>query len=290
MSVDIYYFSGTGNTFYAAKYLSGKIGANLIPVAKALKTGKTAPAAESVGIVFPVYFASNKDGVPHIVKRFVESLKGIESKYIFAVCTSGYMPGTAIGSLAKRIKARGGKLASGFVVNMAQSSLKEELAGKAKRAAGKDAEDEKKKKKNVKGPETKLDMIAQRVLSKESTKLETRGLISKILNVPLRVFMKPIFLFRYSKLAGRKSANFWDLLPYCDNGFEASDACTGCGICVKVCPVGNIKIAEGKPVWQHRCENCLACYVWCPQKAICGEIVKYNPNTHHPEIELSDML
>ena len=171
-----------------------------------------------------------------------------------------------------------------------QGSLKEEPAKKAGQVAGKDNEDIKSREKNAESPEGKLDMTAETVLQRKEMKLETRSLISKILNVPFRALIKPIFLFRYLKLSGKWSINFWHVFPYCDNGFETNDSCTGCGICAKLCPVGNIKIAGGKPEWLNRCENCFACYVWCPQKAICGEMVKYNPNTHHPEITLADML
>ena len=36
------------------------------------------------------------------------------------------------------------------------------------------------------------------------------------------------------------------LLPEIDN-----DACTGCGICVTVCPTGALAIVEGKAVMAH---------------------------------------
>jgi flavodoxin len=193
MTGDIYYFSGTGNTLYAAKYLADKTGASLIPMSNSLKSGETEPRSDCIGIVFPTYFASNKDGVPLIVKRSIKNLKGLEDKYIFAVCTCGYMPGTTIGSLAKKIKG-GGKLAAGFTVNMAQGSLKTELKKKARQISEKDKSEGDAKDKNIQSPEEKLDKIAEKTLKKESAKLETRGIISKILNVPLRALVKPIFL------------------------------------------------------------------------------------------------
>ena len=35
--------------------------------------------------------------------------------------------------------------------------------------------------------------------------------------------------------------------------FTASDACTGCGQCVRRCPTNNIVLREGKPVWGKDC-------------------------------------
>jgi Fe-S-cluster-containing hydrogenase component 2 len=48
-------------------------------------------------------------------------------------------------------------------------------------------------------------------------------------------------------------------------------------------------MVEGRPVWQHHCETCYACYAWCPNGAICGNIVAYNEGYHHPKVQLSDM-
>ena len=79
-------------------------------------------------------------------------------------------------------------------------------------------------------------------------------------------------------------------IPGADRSFRSDEKCNGCGICARVCPVGNIKMSDKKPVWQHHCENCIACYVWCPKEAITGEIVAYNELYHHPGVRLSDML
>jgi ferredoxin len=54
-------------------------------------------------------------------------------------------------------------------------------------------------------------------------------------------------------------------------GFKVDkEKCTKCGLCVKICPVKNIKL-DDFPVYGHRCNFCMRCVSWCPQKAIpCG--------------------
>ena len=76
-----------------------------------------------------------------------------------------------------------------------------------------------------------------------------------------------------------------------DKNFWVDDKCNNCGICLKVCPVNNIKIISEKPSWLHRCEQCFACLQWCPQEAIQhGKKTTKYPRYHHPEVTLEDML
>ena len=79
-------------------------------------------------------------------------------------------------------------------------------------------------------------------------------------------------------------------IPAMDKDFFSDEKCNGCGICSKVCPVNNIEIIKAKPVWMHRCEQCMACLQWCPQEAI-----QYGKNTtgrtryRHPSVKLEDI-
>ena len=53
-----------------------------------------------------------------------------------------------------------------------------------------------------------------------------------------------------------------------DRPFHSNEACNGCSLCQKLCPVENIRMREGHPQWQGRCIGCLRCYHRCPQHAI----------------------
>ena len=44
--------------------------------------------------------------------------------------------------------------------------------------------------------------------------------------------------------------------------------CTGCGICIDVCPVNAIKIEEDKAIVEDICVECTACVNQCPNEAI----------------------
>ena len=79
--------------------------------------------------------------------------------------------------------------------------------------------------------------------------------------------------------------------PSADTNFIISDTCKGCGNCAKLCPRGNIKIENGRPVFRHNCELCHACIQWCPNFAIRNPNFDIDlPQYHNPAIRMSDMI
>ena len=57
--------------------------------------------------------------------------------------------------------------------------------------------------------------------------------------------------------------------------FYATDDCISCGKCVNVCPLNNVRIENGKPVWGDHCTHCMACICRCPKEAI-----EYGKHSH----------
>lgn len=52
--MEIYYFSGTGNSLAVARNIAEKTKANLISISSAMQDGETRLTTDSIGIVFPV--------------------------------------------------------------------------------------------------------------------------------------------------------------------------------------------------------------------------------------------
>ena len=52
------------------------------------------------------------------------------------------------------------------------------------------------------------------------------------------------------------------------DAFRATEACIGCGRCAAVCPLANIELKDGRPVWGKNCTHCMGCINLCPKQAI----------------------
>ena len=297
MNPEIYYFTGTGNSLFIARDIAENINGKLMPIASMVNREIITTDAQIIGFVFPVYYASNLcSGIPLIVERFLYKFKEIGSKYLFAVCTHSGMPGSTLEEVSKICKSLGGELAGGFTVltyNDA-SSLGEKLKKIIFRKESMKKNTLKIQKRHQKVLEkwkVKLSYISNYINNKQQGEIETRKNITKLSFAPLLyLLIKPSFKKRYQKLSNTSHLCFKEMIPLADRSFYIDDNCSGCGVCVRICPVKNIKLINGKPVWQNHCENCFACFSWCPNESIYGEIVSYAEHYHHSTVKVTDLI
>jgi ferredoxin len=293
VSTAIYYFSGTGNSLAVARDIAEKLDGKLASIPSMMEEETVRTDADVIGMVFPVYYATNDCGIPLIIGRFVKKLENLGSKYVFAVCTHQGAPGATIENLGKLVKSCGGELSAGFNVKISvpySTARKISYALFHRKLAADSLKDKEKQQKLFDEWKRKLQAITEYVTARKKGKFETRGLLLKTLLVPFLPIEKRLFSYRYRNLSNASSLPFNELVNLADTSFRTNEKCTGCGTCARVCPVDNIKLVEGKPVWQHHCENCFACFHWCPKEAIYGDIVEYAKRYHHPKVKLSDML
>jgi ferredoxin len=50
--------------------------------------------------------------------------------------------------------------------------------------------------------------------------------------------------------------------------YFASSDCDNCDLCIKACPVKAIKKVDNRPFWTFNCESCMRCMSNCPRRAI----------------------
>jgi ferredoxin/flavodoxin len=281
MTVDVYYFSGTGNSLVVARDIAEKTYGNLIPIPAAMHKDRIETDADAVGVVFPVYGLVR---IPSVVERFVGKLDGFNSKYIFAVSTYGSLAGMAVKTFGKAVRSRGGKLSAGFAVHMPMNNIT--IPGFMYSGAVGDKEQ-----KLFTDWRKKLAFICEYVSARKEGRFEASNRLLVSMFYPIdKYYGRWRIERRYNKFLN-SHLTMDEIRPLMDVSFHTDDKCDGCGLCSRICPVNNIKMVDGAPSWQHHCERCMACLQWCPKEAI--EFDKDSigrKRYHHPDVKISDML
>jgi len=284
MSVEIYYFSGTGNSLFVAKEMARKLNGRLLSVAAAVRGGRIRPQAESVGIVFPCYLAQLY-GIPLIVEKFVQQLEGLDSKYVFAVCTCGGY--TAVDSLPtlkrlqKLFKSCGSRLSAGFSIRLPMNNLNYFFFQTRNHE------------KMFQVSEKRIEEICKLVKAGKRNPHDSIEALFNLVMSPIYKLMSNLYVMDLRRRAGESkdgNKSFRELIPLTDRSISVKETCTGCATCAKVCPVENITMVDNRPVWQNRCEMCMACVAWCPTGAIKHWNIREGLKYHHPQINQKDML
>jgi Pyruvate/2-oxoacid:ferredoxin oxidoreductase delta subunit len=111
-----------------------------------------------------------------------------------------------------------------------------------------------------------VDARELQVKKMEQTKIELPKLMSAIAND------QPISFYhrgkRFLKIKSGLIYNLFAKHSLTDKPYTCDDKCISCRKCVKVCPVNNVELVNGKPMWKGHCTQCLACIHVCPTKSI----------------------
>jgi len=256
MKMQLYAYTGTGNSLWVARQLASELKEAPLQFMPALSRDLKVEA-DRVGLIFPVHIW----GLPVRVIQFISHLVVKPGTSFFAMAVNAGQPAATLLQLKKLMSSRGSTLALGYSIVLPSNYIpwggpgpietQQRLFGKA---------------------QEKIKWIVQEILRGERKKVE-RGPFWQ--NLPFSLIYK--LSFRSVRTMDKK--------------FEVDDKCNSCGICSKVCPAENIKMVNEKPTWLHRCEQCLACIQWCPQEAIqYGKKTVQYPRYHHPEVVLKDLL
>ncbi len=233
MSTLIAYFSATGNTLFAAEHFAADC---LVDMTKVLEGNEALPDdIERLGIFSPVYYG----GLPLPVRAFIRDILASRDnsgvQYVFTVLTKGGKGRTAERIIESELEKAG--------LNLSYSASVVSPDWYLPLMKGKISEE-----KNdvlVKSAEKTLERI----------KAETDE--EKISLPPFSPFYRFVDLF--SRKAGK---------PGKEKNITITEKCTGCGLCSRICPAGNMEIENGKAVRGDSCLRCFACTLVCPSNAV----------------------
>ena len=253
MKTEIYYFSGTGNSLYIAKAVNESLiePGDVFPITKYNEVPTVVINADVLGFVFPVYMET----VPDVVENFITRIDLRSEPYIFAAITYNSHAHYILPLFNKLLNGRSMELSLGEVVNMPGNAI-------------------------VSSPEEN----EKRLIASQQ---RIKDIASKVDKKAVEFLMPPILGKELSSVKERANA----VLPNLRNKFQSTSLCTGCGTCVRVCPMANVELKNSLPEWGDHCAICLACFHWCPNNAIMwtAPVVGDRPQYHHPLVTAADI-
>lgn len=258
----IFYFSGTGNTRWAAETLAQATDERLLFIPKEAK-GEcyyTLAEGERIGFCFPTHGWQP----PHIVRAFISRLRfsNAEGHYCYALTTCGDSIGRTMEMLNADLQAAGLPAAKSlFTLIMPESyvCLPFMYTDTPEREHEKISE-----------ARRQLAVFAQLIVDRREGEVHTvRGLMP----------------WAMSHIVG----NYFNKHMVTDRKFRVdADRCVHCARCSQVCPTGDLYMNDGLPDWWGKgdCTCCLACYHHCPQHAInYGSITRKRGQYYFKETE-----
>lgn len=235
----IFYFSGCGNSRHVADTLAKAMDETLVFIPDAEREGRyeyTLADDERLGFVFPVYSWAP----PKLVLDFVKKLH-ITAKpgYVYFACTCGDQCGHTEKIFKKAIAAKGWALDTCFSVQMPETYI------------------------GMPGFKLDTDENAQRKINE--AELTMARLIPKVQG---KERFSEMIVGGAAWLKSYLVNPGFNRFATDDSKYHVGDQCIHCGKCVEVCPLDNISLEDGKPVWHGHCTICMACYHHCPVNAI----------------------
>jgi len=236
----ICYFSTTGNTKLACKYINSKVGNVEFEYYDITSANK--PDFSNYDLIgFATYTDFFKPG--KLMVEYIKSIKG-NDKPAFVFNTYGQMSGNTLAIMSKNVKDSGFKLIEGYSLH-----VPENYPPLIKNGTTNEIFPTTEDLKSFNEFMTSLNSKAKQLDSGDDVsekQVKTNILIS---------FMGKIMSGINMDKMGDKNVH--------------KDQCTSCGVCAKVCPYDAISMVDKHPSFdESKCHSCYSCYNKCHVKAI----------------------
>ena len=231
----VLYFTGTGNSRYVAELIAEATGDKLVNISEYTRDGHPADFEEPGPYVFvsPVYVSAPAKPFMEFVKR---SSFPRDAKAYFIMTSAASMGGSP--EYCRRLSAKKGLLYQGAInVVMPQNYV---LLAQAR-------EDEQLRAR-IEDAQPVIERIVDAI--KAGDKLPPDGMQAWEYAACVLVVD-----FYYKHFMTAKA-------------FHVSEDCISCGKCASACPLGNIVMRDGRPLWGNDCTHCMACISLCPVQAV----------------------
>lgn len=248
----LYYFSGTGNTKWAADRIKSRFEfyGGTLDVTNIEKLEETNNKGYEM-IIFgtPVH----AEVVPKIMMDFIDKLpqNNDSCKQCMLYCTLGAKSAAALDIMRRSLESKG------YKVNV-QAFI--QLPNNYYFGAG------------VEPSEIRI----KELFIKAEAKI--KSIVDDFYRNNFQMQKVSIFRATLGKISGKM---FFRMLPKLSKAFSSEVSCAKCGLCLRNCPKGNITFEEGKAVFHSNCIMCTRCIHICPINAIRYKGKKINQTQKH---------
>lgn len=230
----VFYFSGTGNSKFIARQFAKKMNAKCHSIEEKTDFGMLLDHTDTVTVVYPVYGSC----VPRIMREFTAAhMDKLKEKKLIIFCTQMMFSGDGARAYARLIPGCDERILYAEHFKMPNNICNFPLFPVSqKRLTAR-------KKKAVKRLDEICGDIRNGVIKKRGWS-QVSTILGKTQNV---TFPKIEEKARHS--------------------FRADASCTKCGLCVKICPMGNLEMGNKRVIQKGNCTICYRCVNACPKQA-----------------------
>lgn len=243
-TISILYFTGTGNSLYAAEYL--RIQLERFSFSVEIKNISDVESIDTLKdrnilfFIYPIYGST----MPTMMSAFIKALPESYGQSVGVIATQLAFSGDGSSILYSTLKRKGYIQKWGYQVNMPNNLS---FRGSPFFQSADYAVHEKKHLRKVR---KKLDRVVNSIIS-DRKRVGDNTIFHKILAMSQRPLYKKYAIKSYQST------------------FSVNNNCIGCKKCIRNCPAGVITWKDGiEFTHTERCQVCLRCLNFCPVSAI----------------------
>ena len=230
----ILYFSGTGNSEYAARRISTETKDKLMNLGERIRSRDFSGIhSDTPWVVAAPTYAWR---IPRVLEEWLKNTELRGNKNIYFVMTCGGNIGNAGRYLKKLARSKGLDYRGCAQIVMPENYIAMFTTPTREEAAG-----------IILKSHSAIDKAALKIKQNEPFPQLPITRKDKINSSIVNILFYPMFVHAKK--------------------FQATNACTSCGKCAVICPLNNIHLKNGTPVWGKNCTHCMACINRCPTQA-----------------------